>query len=630
MVLSASLIATCPVLCTPQRTWSAREATVAILTGNDVVFDVGTGCGKSLCFSLPLLCSQSDISLTAYDRSGNAAKISTVAVCKETLSQDIVEGNFHQVIVSPEIVTSSEFHRAVTSKVMFTDCLRVVNIDEAHCINIWGGSFRPDYSELGILRGRIPKNVPFLLASATLPEHVLDDIRLKLQLPKDVKMVRVTNAQPNVALSVRAMQKKEKLLGDLRFLIPPDANKPEDIPITLVYCNQCVVAEEGADYARDWAEEHGIPTETIAFYHALIGEKCKREIEEKLRWGEIHILFCTDAVGMVNTDLKKFRDVILWGLPPTFCSLVQCAGPILIVPPGVLKEGSTEEDIVASVESATLEPEALNRDLEQPDLMIVAESLDEEGIRLRGVDVSESEDEEPPGSLAKKQGKKRQKKDTHIREVRALSEFAQTKGCRRIPWDNFFENSKKLPLRYPENTMYQPTPGTRCCDNCQPSHFVVEVVKSVNPPGLKRGKKKETPGEDKGYIRNKLMQWRDNVLLDQYYGGLTSISAGTVMSNEVVEKIVGCGERPRNYAELRRHVVWALIHDSDTDGPNEWGEKFILALQDIYKVLDTHDEERAQEERREEADRLDAEAQAQYRANVQKEFTVLTPKSYSH
>jgi superfamily II DNA helicase RecQ len=227
-------------------------------------------------------------------------------VLKEPRLQDIVDGNFRQVIVSPEIVTSSEFHRAVTSKVMFTDRLRVVNIDEAHCINIWGGSFRPDYSELGILRGRIPKNVPFLLASATLPEHVLDDIRLKLRLPKDVKMVRVTNARPNVALSVRAMQKKEKSMGDLRFLIPPRANKPEDIKITLVYCNQRGVAEDGADYARDWVEEeeHGIPNETIAFYHALIGEKRKREIEEKLAQGEICILFCTDAVGMVSFGIK--------------------------------------------------------------------------------------------------------------------------------------------------------------------------------------------------------------------------------------------------------------------------------------------------------------------------------------
>ena len=40
------------------------EATVAILTGNDLVLDVGTGCGKSLCFLLPLLLNKSDIGLT--------------------------------------------------------------------------------------------------------------------------------------------------------------------------------------------------------------------------------------------------------------------------------------------------------------------------------------------------------------------------------------------------------------------------------------------------------------------------------------------------------------------------------------------------------------------------------------
>ena len=89
-------------------------------------------------------------------------------------------------------------------------------------------------------------------------------------------------------------------MGDLQFLIPPGANKSEDIKITLIYCNQQGVAEDGADYTRDWAEEHGIPMETIAFYHALIGEKHKGEIEEKLAQGEICILFCTDAVGMVS------------------------------------------------------------------------------------------------------------------------------------------------------------------------------------------------------------------------------------------------------------------------------------------------------------------------------------------
>jgi len=142
---------------------------------------------------------------------------------------------------------------------------------------------------------------------------------------------------------------------------------------------------------------------------------------------------------------------------------------------------------------------------------------------------------------------------------------------------------------------------------------------------LKRGKKKETPEEEKGYIRNKLRFWRDNVL-DEYYGGMTGISGRTLMSDDVVDKIAGCGERPRSYAELRRHVVWALIHDGDTGGPNEWGERFILALQDIYKVLDAYDEERAEEEKRVEGERLEAQTQARYEVNTRSDFNIQTPR----
>lgn len=52
-----------------------------------------------------------------------------------------------------------------------------------------------------------------------------------------------------------------------------------------------------------WAEEQGIPRECIAFYHVLIGEDCKCEIEQQLASRKIVILFCTEALGMVSLDL---------------------------------------------------------------------------------------------------------------------------------------------------------------------------------------------------------------------------------------------------------------------------------------------------------------------------------------
>jgi superfamily II DNA helicase RecQ len=145
-----------------------------------------------------------------------------------------------------------------------------------------------------------------VILSATLPDHILDDIRAKLQLSKSAQMVQVTNARPNVALSCRPMSHPESSKADLRFLIPPSAARPEDIDTTLVYCNQRTTCEDIVDRMRPWLADEGIEISCVAFYHAKIGEKRKRELEEKLRSGEIRILVCTDAVGMVrNIDMRN-------------------------------------------------------------------------------------------------------------------------------------------------------------------------------------------------------------------------------------------------------------------------------------------------------------------------------------
>lgn len=49
-----------------------------------------------------------------------------------------------------------------------------------------------------------------------------------------------------------------------------------------------------------WAKELGILEDCISFYHAKVGAKRKRELEELLQQGKICIMICTDAVGMVS------------------------------------------------------------------------------------------------------------------------------------------------------------------------------------------------------------------------------------------------------------------------------------------------------------------------------------------
>ncbi|KAJ7891045.1 P-loop containing nucleoside triphosphate hydrolase protein, partial [Mycena leptocephala] len=288
----------------------------------------------------------------------------------------------------------------------------------------------------------------------------------------------LTNARPNVALSCRTMKHREESKADLRFLIDSKSSKPVDIPVTLVYCNQRLTCEDAYDSLRRWARDENIPEDCIAFYHAKVGQAQKRNLEERLRKGEIRILFCTDAVGM-RCDMRNIEQVILWGLPPSFFSLVQRAGraardfskigeAILItttppwppVPPSVIKNGFQGRRLKQQLSNIT-DGESENRGLD------VAADLLDQGIELTSghewVIVGEGsirsgkdyDDEDGEAAEVKHKRRKKLSKECSSREADFLSRFACTTKCRRKIWDLFFNNDSKEQLKFPENTTYQ-------------------------------------------------------------------------------------------------------------------------------------------------------------------------------
>ncbi|KAJ7657214.1 P-loop containing nucleoside triphosphate hydrolase protein [Mycena polygramma] len=484
-----------------------------VMQGRDVVLDIGTGSGKSLCIDLPVLSNAEDIVLVVSPLSAliieqaAASPLSSIAICKETLLEEgrdalykrVAEGSAQRIFVSPEIAASLEFSKKVLSQPRFQEHLRLVFVDEAHCVSLWGGSFRSEYAELGVLRGRVPASVVFAIASATLPSHVLDEVCAKLKIGSDAITISMSNARPNIALSVRKIMHPDDTKADLRFLLPEDAVVARDVPISLVNFNTRIETEDSCDQLQSWAQDIGIDKSAIAFYHAKIGTARKREIERKLRDGEIRILCCTDAVGM-GCDMRNIFRVVLWKLPPSFCALAQRSGravrdfdqlgeAILFVTAKVLKDGIVAEEARIAREEAA-EPQNQEGDdsvPEQPDgVQVVAGQavvVAEGGARA---EQNAEEDADPEAVAAAEKRKKRKAKRqsaSDALEAKFLTSFACTKQCRRLIWDEYFKNGAKAP------PIAVAPPDARCCDICHPDRFPIPLFDVEKIPGLKGGKK---------------------------------------------------------------------------------------------------------------------------------------------
>ncbi|KIJ25075.1 hypothetical protein M422DRAFT_193886, partial [Sphaerobolus stellatus SS14] len=409
------------------------EACRAILEKRDCILSAPTGGGKTLAFYLPLLAFYDPTTENASNQpitlivsplvelmnqqanDLNEKGIPAVALCGDNLrdkglTERFGQGEFRVGFISPETVNSPFFNEKVLSCTVFKQLLVAVCYDEGHTILEWGGSFRPDFlASCELLRGRLPVGLPVLVASATLSRPLVQELYTVLKIGERVSLVQFSNARPNISLSVRCM-KYPKTFGDLYGLLPELDTlwKAEDIPTTLVYFNTKPEAEKAADFLRMQLPEE-IPHSAVAFYTADVGETRKREIIEGLSQG---------------LNLRNIQRVVLWRIPPSFASLIQRAG----------RAARVQEELgemILFVESCWYKKNA-------------AGDADVNGMGEDG-EVATSRAEMRPPTRSQRTTSVQLKRDTPSAELdrKFLRAFIQTESCRHIPWDEFYENSKK-------------------------------------------------------------------------------------------------------------------------------------------------------------------------------------------
>ncbi|KAK5820997.1 P-loop containing nucleoside triphosphate hydrolase protein [Linnemannia elongata] len=304
------------------------EVVSALARRQDCILIAGCGWGKTLVYFLPLVLWPDRVILVLSPLKALAEEqqqkleivnIRSIAIKGETvITQEILnslgEGRYRAVFLSPELIFSSDRIKNLWRQPGWRKRLFAIVVDEAHCIDSWGGSFRQEYGRIGELRSMVPRETPFLATSATLPPQVLENIKKRLHFRPDTHIVNVGNDRPNIKFIVIEFQYPMNSFQDLKFLM--------DFKKTIVYFNTRPDAERARRYLL---QELCLDSNKIAVYHSIKSEKLKADVLERFRKDKVLILLATEAVGM-GCDINNIARVVQYGIPQSLASLIQRLG----------------------------------------------------------------------------------------------------------------------------------------------------------------------------------------------------------------------------------------------------------------------------------------------------------------
>ncbi|MEX1025559.1 MAG: RecQ family ATP-dependent DNA helicase [Planctomycetota bacterium] len=297
-----------------------RRAVEALLGGSDVLVTLPTGGGKSLIYQLPavlepglvlvvspLIALMQDQVDALRRRDVRATFVNSTLSPKERARrlEGATAGEYDLLYVTPERFRSARFRAAIPKL-----DVRLLAVDEAHCISSWGHDFRPDYWKLGEYRALLG-DPPTVALTATATPRVADDIVRALRLDAPVR-IRTGIDRPNLFLSVREVVHAEDKLPILVDRIRR-IDGPGIVYSTLIRDLEALEVE----LARV-----GIPS---LVYHGKLSADERRSMQSRFMEGERHVVLATNAFGM-GVDKADIRFVLHAQLPRTLEAWTQEIG----------------------------------------------------------------------------------------------------------------------------------------------------------------------------------------------------------------------------------------------------------------------------------------------------------------
>ena len=296
-----------------------QERVVAALrAGASVLAVMPTGSGKSLCFQIPALLGGGltvvvsplvalmEDQVAALRLAGVSAETINSSHSRETNTASwrrVAAGQAHLLYMAPERLMTEPMLRALGRLP-----LRLIVVDEAHCISRWGPAFRPEYEQLTRLR-ELFDGVPIAALTATADQTTRRDISAKL-FAGEAKIFVSGFDRPNIRLGVEMRREWKRQLLD--FIGPRTGESG------IVYCLSRKKTEEAAAFLS----HNGV---SALPYHAGMDKAVRAASQDAFMTEPSTVMVATVAFGM-GIDKPDVRYVFHTNLPGSIESYYQEIG----------------------------------------------------------------------------------------------------------------------------------------------------------------------------------------------------------------------------------------------------------------------------------------------------------------